>query len=177
MHGLIFSAFRSFTASELPDADARIWHGAPEYLPDQAYPDADFEAIVERASAETGIDRRHALLGFGNFTARVVFHAMRPDFYAESGSTRQFLLDVESRIHRTLTTTIPGAAPPRLHVVPFGNHGVSITYTSDRQLCDLLEGLVAGTAAHYGERFEIDHPICMHRGDEACAFFVSPALR
>jgi hypothetical protein len=32
-----------------------------------------------------------------------------------------------------------------------------------------------GTAVHYGERFEIDHPICVHRGDEACAFFVTPA--
>jgi hypothetical protein len=174
VHGLIFSAFREFTAGELPDAHEAVWSGAPTYHFDEAYSDEDFRARLERASTAAGLSLRDLLLGFGSFTSRVVFLGMRPEFFAESRNTRQFLLDVESRIHRTLRTAIPGVAPPRLHVVPFGSGGVSITYTSDRELCDLLEGLVVGTAAHYGERFEIEHPICMKRGDEACAFFVTP---
>jgi hypothetical protein len=70
--------------------------------------------------------------------------------------------------------SLAAAAPPRLQVLPLGTGGVSITYTSDRGLCELLEGLIVGTAAHYRERFEIDQPICVHRGDGACAFFVTP---
>jgi hypothetical protein len=175
VHGLVFSAFRRFTASELPQADERIWHDTRSYSPDDAYADEDFEMLVARTADEAGLPREEVLRSFGRFTARFVFRELRPEFYEESGTTRQFLLDVEARIHRTLSETIRGAAPPRLHVVPFGADGVSVTYTSDRGLCELLEGLVEGTAAHYGERFEIDHPICMHRGDEACAFFVTPA--
>jgi hypothetical protein len=175
VHGLVFAAFRRFTAAELPHADERIWRGAPAYSPEDAYGDEEFEALVARAAAETGMPREELLRSFGRFTAQFVFCELRPEFYEASGTTRQFLLDVENRIHRTLNETIRGAAPPRLHVVPFGAAGVSVTYTSERGLCDLLEGLVEGTAAYYGERFEIDHPICMHRGDEACAFFVTPA--
>jgi hypothetical protein len=145
------------------------------YSPDEAYGDEDFEALVLRAADETSASREDLLRSFGRFTGRVVFHELRPEFYEASGSARQFLLDVEMRIHRTVGKTIRGAAPPRLHVVPFGTGGVSITYTSDRGLCELLEGLVEGTASHYGERFDIEHPICMHRGDEACAFFLTPA--
>ena len=175
VHGLVFSAFRRFTAVELPDAEMRIWRDAPAYSPEGAYPDEDFGALVDRAVVETGKTRREILVAFGRFTSRFVFLELRPEFYETSGTTRQFLLDVELRIHRTLNGTIRGAAPPRLQVVPFGPAGVSITYTSDRGLCELLEGLVEGTASYYGEEFEIDHPICMHRGDEACAFFVTPA--
>jgi hypothetical protein len=174
VHGLVFSAFRRFTASELPQADERIWQGAPSYSPDAAYADEDFEKLVVRTADETGLLREEVLRSFGSYTARFVFRELRPEFYAASETTRQFLLDVEARIHRTLFETVRGAAPPRLHVVPFGAGGVSVTYTSDRGLCELLQGLVEGTAAHYGESFEIDHPICMHRGDEACAFFVTP---
>jgi predicted hydrocarbon binding protein len=175
VHGLVFSAFRRFTASELPQADERIWHGAPSYSPDDAYADEDFEMLLVRTADESGLLREEVLRSFGRYTARFVFCELRPEFYAASETTRQFLLDVETRIHRTLNETIRGAAPPRLHVVAFGADGVSITYTSDRGLCELLVGLVEGTAAFYGESFEIDHPICMHRGDEACAFFVTPA--
>jgi hypothetical protein len=175
VHGLLFSAFRRFTADAFPEAEERIWLGSRVHSPDDAYEDDEFESLVSRAAGETGSTREDILRSFGRFTGQVVFRDLRPQFYEASGATRQFLLDVEMRIHRTLGKTIRGAAPPRLHVVPFGAGGVSITYTSHRGLCELLQGLVEGTASHYGERFDIEHPICMHRGDEACAFFLTPA--
>jgi hypothetical protein len=174
VHGLIFASFRRFTDAELPEVAEGVWREARDYREEETYGDEEFNELVERTAAAASISRREVLLGFGRFTAQHVFRALRPDYYEESGGTRQFLLDVELRIHRTLTSTIPDAAPPRLQVLPLGSGGVSITYTSERGLCELLEGLVVGTAAHYGERFDIDQPMCVHRGDEACAFFVTP---
>jgi hypothetical protein len=176
VHGLIFASFRRFTDAKLSDVTEVVWRDARDYRDDQAYSDEEFIELVEAAAAASAISRREVLLRFGSFTAQHVFRELRPEFYEASAGTRQFLLDVELRIHRTLTSTIPDAAPPRLQVGPLGSGGVSITYTSERGLCELLEGLVMGTAAHYGERFDIDQPICVHRGDEACAFFVTPAL-
>jgi hypothetical protein len=176
VHGLIFSSFRRFTDAEVPGVTEVVWPDSRDYREDEAYSDDEFDELVEAVATAANISRRDVLLRFGSFTAQHVFKALRPDFYDESGGTRQFLLDVELRIHRMLTSTIPDAAPPRLQVGPLGSGGVSITYTSHRRLCELLEGLVMGTAAHYGERFDIDQPICVHRGDEACAFFVTPAL-
>jgi hypothetical protein len=80
---------------------------------------------------------------------------------------------VEERIHDLVRATIPDAAPPRLHVTPLGRHDVVVTYTSERRLCRLAEGLVDGVADYYGENARIEHPQCMLRGDLACALFVA----
>jgi hypothetical protein len=174
MHGLIFTSLRQFTAAQLPAHADAIWAGQPEFLPTEVYGDEEFEELVDRAAVVTGQPRRAILLEFGRFTAQTVFQRLRPAFYEEAGGTRQFLLTVEARIHEVLRHSIPGAAPPRLQVVPFGAEGVSIAYTSERGLCDLLEGLVLGTADFYGERFEIEQATCIHRGDFACSFFIAP---
>ena len=39
----------------------------------------------------------------------------------------------------------------------------------------MLEGLVRGTAAHYGEAIVCDEIQCMHRGDPGCVFTVRRA--
>lgn len=174
MHGLIFTSFRQFAWSELGDAADEILAGRPRYLAVATYPDEEFLSLVDRTLEVTGLPRRELMLRFGAYTAQTIFRLLRPEFYAGSAGTRQFLLDVEERIHETLRQTMEGARPPRLTVVPLGADGVSISYTSDRGLCDLLEGLVVGTARHYGEQVAIDQTTCMHRGDPACCFFVTP---
>jgi hypothetical protein len=175
VHGVIFTSFRQFSWSELGSQADEIWAGRPRYLAVEAYPDEDFDALVDHAAEVTGMSRRELLLAFGAYTSQTMFLLLRPEYYESSTGTRDFLLGVEERIHEVLRRTIPGVAPPRLNVVPLGEHGVSITYTSERRLCHLLEGLVVGTAGFYGERVAIEQTTCMERGDVACCFFVTPA--
>jgi predicted hydrocarbon binding protein len=61
-------------------------------------------------------------------------------------------------------------------VQPFGAAGVLVSYTSERRLCRLLEGLVLGTAEHYGETLAVEEIQCMHQGDPGCVFTVTPPL-
>jgi hypothetical protein len=175
VHGLIFTSFRQFSRSQYPDRADAIWEGLPHYLAVDAYPDEDFELLVERAASATGSSRRAVLLQFGCYTAMTAFRLLRPDYYEAAAGTRDFLLGIEEKIHEEVRATIEGAAPPNIQVVALGEAGVSISYTSDRGLCDLLEGLVVGAAAHYGEPFDIEQPMCAQRGDTACCFFVTPA--
>jgi hypothetical protein len=175
MHGLIFTAFRQYTWTRLPENAAAIWDGIPSYVMTEVYEDSALHDLVARAAVETGKDPAEILHDFGRFTGFWIFRVMRPDYYDESGTTRQFLLDVERRIHETLRSARIGATPPHLRVIPLGDDGVSISYTSKRRLCALLEGLVVGVADYYGERFRIEQPVCMQRGDSACSFLVMPA--
>lgn len=71
-----------------------------------------------------------------------------------------------------MRATIRGAYPPKLHVQPLNELGVLVSYTSERGLCALLEGLLRGTAAHYGEQVVVEEIQCMHRGDPGCVFSV-----
>jgi V4R domain len=66
--------------------------------------------------------------------------------------------------------TIPNALPPELSVSDLDSDGVTIDYSSPRQLCVLLRGLAEGTARYYGETATIDEVTCMRRGDPSCRF-------
>jgi predicted hydrocarbon binding protein len=99
---------------------------------------------------------------------------MYPDYYRAHDDTYGFLLGVEGQIHEIVRQTFADSAPPRLDVKRMQS-GVAVTYTSPRQLCELLDGLVVGVSRFYGDALSIDEPLCMLRGDPACTFFVQPA--
>ena len=82
------------------------------------------------------------------------------------------MLGIEEKIHELVRATIAGANRPRLHVQRLSELGVLVSYTSERKLCRLLEGLVHGTAAYYGDDVIVEEIQCMHRGDAGCVFTV-----
>ena len=176
MHGLIFTGFRAFVASEYPQVSEQVWEGEPRYLATEAYPDEVFGGVLERAIELTGDPRQVVLRRFGIFTGISTFRLLFPDYYASHKDTFSFLLDIEEQIHEVVRKTVPDAAPPRLDIVALSDGGVSITYTSYRGLCELLEGLIGGVARFYGDAVAIEQPLCMLRGDVAgCTFFVTRA--
>ena len=169
---MIFTGFLHFTRYLYPDAAEAMWAEEPQYSATEAYPDEDFDRVLQRASEQLGMPASDVLRRFGSFAAQNTFRSLYPDFYTDSSGTRQFLLDVEERIHHLVRATLAHASPPKLQVVPLGADGVVVTYTSERGLCDLVDGLIRGTARHYGELFAVDQVQCMRRGDSVCAFTV-----
>lgn len=172
VHGIVFHSFRDFTAKQLSAHHEAVWRDAGEYAADRAYPDEAFGALLARTSVASKLSEAEVLRRFGAFAAQETFVSLHPDYYSGSPGTRIFLLHVEERIHELVRSALPGAAPPRLRVVPLGTGDVMISYTSERGLCALLEGLVHGTAAYYGEEVSTEQVQCLHRGDLACAFVV-----
>ena len=169
MHGVVFTSLRDYVGSRHGSAlAAAVFAGEPAHLLSEAYPDEDLQRLLGRLAEQTGEDADATLRDFGAFTAQRTFGRLYPAFFAIAPSAREFLLTVETRIHELVRATIPSAEPPRLHVLPDGDDGVRIDYRSPRRLCVLMFGLVDGTAAHYGERAEIEELFCMRRGDEAC---------
>jgi hypothetical protein len=128
--------------------------------------------LIGRAAEAAGRDVDDLVYAFGVFTGATTFTRLYPAFFAIAPSARDFLLTVETRIHELVRATIPNARPPQLHVSELGSDGVTIDYSSPRQLCVLLRGLAEGTARYYGERSQIDEVTCMRRGDPACRFDV-----
>jgi heme-NO-binding protein len=172
VHGVIFASFRDYITSLDPEQAQQIMAGEPAYLMSETYPDERLIALIERASEITGKPADELVHDFGVFAAHSTFARLYPAFFTVAGNTRSFLLTVEDRIHELVRATIPNAQPPQLVVEPLGDDGVVITYTSERKLCTLLEGLVTGTARHYGEQVSIVQVTCMRDGDDACCFEV-----
>jgi hypothetical protein len=151
----------------------------PIYLLSEAYPDERLLELIGRTAERTGKEVDDVVHDFGVFTGATTFTRLYPAFFAVAPSARDFLLTVESRIHELVRATIPNARPPQLHISELDDDGVSIDYSSPRQLCVLLRGLAEGTASYYGETAQIDEVTCMRRGDPACRFEVrlSPSVR
>lgn len=176
MHGLIFTGFRTFVASEYAQVADEILANRGRHLATRAYDDHEFEQLVARTVELTGDTRATVLRRFGIYSGISTFRLLYPAYYAAHDNTFSFLLDIEEQIHEVVRRSVPGAAPPRLDVGALADGSVSITYTSPRKLCELLEGLVVGVGRYYGDALRIDQPVCMHREDAAgCTFFVSRA--
>jgi predicted hydrocarbon binding protein len=172
MHGVVVDSLGEFLAATYGPKTAALVLGDRSYSTAEAYPDEELSALVGRTAGATGREIDDVYRSFGRYTALETFRAMYPDYYDSHTTARTFLLGIQEQIHRVVRLTIPGAYPPYLAVVPFGANGVVVTYTSARRLCRLLEGLVTGTAEHFGERADMDETQCMQRGDPACAFHV-----
>lgn len=171
MHGIIFTSFRQFLTTRFDQATVTtFWSGEPTYSITASYPDAEFLRLFGRVRAHTGAEPDGLLRDFGVFTGERTFVLLYPSFYEEAGDARTFLLGVEERIHELIRAVVPEARPPRLQVEARGEDGVSIRYDSPRKMCVLLEGLLIGTARHYGETARVEEVRCMLRGDEACLF-------
>jgi predicted hydrocarbon binding protein len=172
VHGLIFSSLRDYVGvvggAETVD---RVFRDEI-YLSSGAYDDQHFFSLLSRACEETGAERDEFLHDFGVYTAERTFKSLYPEFFSLAGSTRDFLLTIEKRIHELVRATMPNARPPRLTISELGEHGVSVTYSSPRKLCVLLRGLAQGVALHYEEPATIEEKTCMLKGDEACTFEV-----
>ena len=172
MHGLILASLREYTTARLGEEQAAELWADRVFETTEAYADEWFAAQIERLVVATGDSTNEIQFGFGSFAAQSTFAGLYPAYYEESADTFAFLLGVEQKIHELVRASIAGAFPPRLHVQPLRDVGVLISYTSDRRLCRLLEGLVRGTADHYGEALVVDEIQCMHRGDAGCVFTV-----
>lgn len=174
MHGVIFHSLRDYLVAEHGGGVAEaVFAGEPDYLLSEAYPDESLVRLVGRAAAETARDRDEVLFELGVFTGETTFARLYPAFYAQMPSAREFLLNVETKIHGLVRATIPHAGPPQLVIEPLEDGAVAIEYSSQRRLCVLLRGLAEGTARHYGQHTEIEEPACMHRGDAACRIEVA----
>ena len=172
MHGIVFTSFRDYLRVRRgSDFASEIFEGEI-YAMSEAYPDDAFVRLLARAGERMEVAGDELLRDFGAFTGEMVFPRLYTAFYTVAGGTLPFLLTIENRIHELVRATIPNARPPQLKVVPLGDDGVQIAYSSPRRLCVLLRGLVEGTARQYGETATIAESACMRAGAGACLFDV-----
>lgn len=131
------------------------------------YPDADLFRIVQAASDALGLPVPAVVRWLG--TAVVpAFVQHHPDLYAPHTDTRSFLMTLNTVIHPEVRKLYPSADTPDFEFDASDPEVLYMTYRSTRKLCALAEGLIAGSAAHYGQQAHIDHETCMHEGAETC---------
>jgi predicted hydrocarbon binding protein len=177
MHGLIFLQLQKFAQKQvgpqawellLREANLRL----QSYSPARAYPDADLVALVRAAGRVVGKSEAAVVEAFGEFIApellRLHGRLLKPEW-----KTLDVIENTEPLIHAAVRVGNPGAQPPVLDVVRTSAEELQLIYTSERKLCQLAKGILAGIARHFGESIAVSEEACMHNGDPFCALRVT----
>ena len=130
------------------------------------YEDEELVKLVGAAARELDMSPNDVIFWFGR-NALPLFAGQYPQLFEPHDSARSFVLTLNEIIHPEVRKLYPGADVP---VFDFSSRDdiLVMGYRSPRKLCAFAEGLLHGTADHYGERLTIDQPRCMNRGDEHC---------
>lgn len=174
MKGVVFNIFEDFVSEGWGAAayedllDMCPLHGDGVFVGPQTYPDADLLALVTKACERFGVEPPDALRAFGVF----MFPQLASKFptFLEGHDARSFLLSVHDVIHVEVRKLFPEAVTPSFSYEELDDGRLAIEYSSRRQLCFLMEGLLDGVAAHFGESIERVHATCMHDGAAQCRF-------
>jgi hypothetical protein len=84
-----------------------------------------------------------------------------------------FLEGLDSVIHVEVAKLYPGAVTPGFSESRRDDKTLHLTYTSERKLCRLAEGLIDGAATHYGNDYELTHSPCYNEGGDHCGLLIS----
>ena len=132
-----------------------------------SYDDAQLFALVTAASKALGIPPNDVVKWFGS-ECIPRFYDRYPQLFAPYTSARQLAMALNDIIHPEVRKLYPGADVPVFDFTDTGPQSLRIGYSSPRRLCAFAEGLLEGTARHYGETVTINQPECIHRGDVRC---------
>lgn len=177
MKGVLFSVLEEVVVPRYGEdawddilAAARV-DGAYTSLGD--YPEADLTAIVTAVAGHLGVSIDDVLVlgGRAGFPVLVERH---PTLVEEFADWRTLLHALDGIIHPEVHKIYPGSQVPTFSAEDTDD-GVRLTYRSARRLCRLAEGLVLGTADHFGAAVDVTHESCTQRGDATCVLLVADA--
>lgn len=176
MKGVLFNVVEDVVDETLPEA---MWdialHSAcldGVYTSLGDYPDTDLTAIVDAVCGHTGLGPQQVLHHVGLHGYRHLVDR-QPDLVEGIADLGSLLHHLEDVIHPEVRKLQPEADPPSFTVRDAGPDTWEVEYRSERQLCHLAEGLIAGAAVGFGTPCRIEQPSCTLDGADHCRLMVS----
>lgn len=174
MKGIIFSLFEGFVIDTYGhDVLDELYGAAPEVddtmVAVKTYPDEWMYKLVGVACGRLDLDARTALRAFGRYALHKLVRQY-PVFLEGHSHPKSFLASVNDVIHVEVHKLMPDAQTATILCTDMGGEDMHMTYQSERGLCALAEGLLEGTAEHFGYGVSFEHASCTHRGDPQCGW-------
>lgn len=177
MLGIVFTAFSDMIIEKMgmEMLDELIDETQPEsggiYTAGGNYADSELFNMVSALSTKTNIPAGNLVKAFGNYLFEILYRTSPSDI-SQIHDLKTFLLSIDSMIHKEVKRLYPKAYLPSFSYNDTGDNTLEIFYQSDRQLCELAEGLIIGAAEHFSQPITLTHPECLHHGDKHCKIIV-----
>jgi hypothetical protein len=130
------------------------------------YPHIELHALVGAAAETIGASRADVLRVIGQ-DAVTGLARHYPHFFEPHERAADLVVTLNDVIHPEVRKLHDAANPPEFVFTTDGDD-LLVEYHSHRGLCALADGMIVGTAEHFGERAEVAHDRCTAEGDAAC---------
>lgn len=171
MKGIVFNLFEQVVVAEHGEAawdellDAARLDGT--YTSLGSYADDEMMRLVGAAATSFGLEPNDVLRWFGRRSMVLLAHSY-PHFFRPHRTTIPFVLSVNSIIHPEVRKLYAGAQCPIFDFEETADGTLLMGYHSERRLCALAHGFIEGAGDYYGEAVDVDHRLCVQRGDSHC---------
>lgn len=135
------------------------------------YPDPEFDRIVEEVAVLRSQAPDETVRWLGR-TGLPLLAESYPHLFERHRDARSFVLSLNDIIHPEVRKRFPGADAPTFDIRHVGPDRVVLAYTSARVLCAFAEGLLLGSAEHFGQRVAVAQPECRRDGAAHCVLDV-----
>lgn len=176
MKGVIFNLLERVVADKYSEEtwedllDATGLSGA--YTSLGSYPDEEIEKLVGAAATALNLPPSEVLRWFGR-NAMPLLATAYPAFFTPHKNTLSFVKSVNAIIHPEVRKLYAGAGCPHFHFEDREDGTLLMGYNSPRKLCALAQGFIEGAGDHFGQKMQVEHPHCMHRGDPRCELSIT----
>ncbi|MGH1374039.1 MAG: heme NO-binding domain-containing protein [Cellvibrionaceae bacterium] len=132
------------------------------------YPPEEVDKIVLLLERKLEVPKEFILRSYGEYLLGALAKTF-PHFF-EVDNLKDFLLGVHGYIHVEVTKLYPDSNLPEFEYSDNNPDRLTMVYRSERKMCHLAEGLIAGAAQYYEEEYSLVQSTCLHRGDDSCQF-------
>ncbi len=136
------------------------------YVASALYPDEELLAYVQAMSSKLDTPANDLVFAFGEYMLGR-FSGIHPEFF-DNHSLKSFLKSVHDVIHVEVKKLHPDALLPKFDYIDEAPNRLVMLYRSPRELCALAEGLIDGASKHFDTNYDLQHPVCMHKGADHC---------
>lgn len=155
MKGVVFTEFLDFVAERYGDdsvddliTEADLPSGGA-YTTVGTYGHSELVTLCNRLSHRTGEPAADLVRAFGTRLSGS-FATKYPAFFGRAGSFFDFLESVEAHIHVEVRKLYPDAELPTFTVEDRTATRLVMLYRSPRRMAPLADGLIVGSARHFG---------------------------
>lgn len=160
MKGVVFTEFLGFVAERFGDdmvddlVEACALDSQGAYTTVGTYDPAELMALCGALSARSGQPVPALVKAFGERLSES-FAQAHPVFFERAASLFDFLESVEDHIHVEVRKLYPDAELPSFEVESRSPSRLTLVYRSPRRLGPLTEGLIHGSARHFGTPVQV----------------------
>lgn len=128
------------------------------------YPSAEFTDLVETLARMEGTPTDEVMRDFG-VAAFSQFGSLHPAWIEAMPDLYSLLSQIESMIHTEVRKLYADSRPPLINAWREEDGSITVTYSSQRGLVSLCQGLIQGAARHYDDDCDVSVVSVRHDGD------------